>query len=207
MGHGMPDWLSLEMLDSYVQQLGSAAPPLYALLLVISGFVPLPGFGVLILAAGFIFGFPLGVAIVYPSAVVGSCMAFSVGKLMPGWLMRRLPVMLLDLQDVIVEGGFTILLLLRLTPLPFAFSNLFLGSIPGIPFTRYASATALGFLRLSANVFCGSQMAKLAEGEGSWVERAIAITGAMAFMTVTGTLGKTMLKRTAAKYKNEKKKE
>merc|ERR1711920_431492 len=205
MGTGLPEWVSLEMLDSLVQQLGSAAPPLYALLLVISGFVPLPGFGVLILAAGFLFGFPLGFAIVYPSAVIGSCMAFSVGRSMPSWLRRRLPTVLVDLQGSVSQGGFTILLLLRLTPLPFAFSNLFLGSIPGIPFMRYAAATSLGFLRLSANVFLGSQMAHATDGDGGRVEKVIGIVGAMAFIAATGTLGKHMLKRNAAKHVVEKK--
>lgn len=205
MGTGLPEWVSLELLDSYVRRLGSAAPPLYALLLVISGFVPLPGFGVLILSAGYLFGFPLGFAIVYPSAVIGSCMAFSVGRSMPECLRRRLPRVLVDLQGSVRRGGFSILLLLRLTPLPFAFSNLFLGSISDIPFMRYAAATAIGFLRLSANVFLGSQMAKATDNDGGWVEKAITIAGATAFIALTGTLGKHMLKQNAARHAVESK--
>uniref|UniRef100_A0A7S4B033 VTT domain-containing protein n=1 Tax=Chrysotila carterae TaxID=13221 RepID=A0A7S4B033_CHRCT len=194
------DLVSLEQLASYVEWFGPMGPPLYSLLLVISGFVPLPGFGVLILAAGFLFGFPLGIAIVYPSAVLGSCLAFKVGRSLPERYRQRLPKVLLDLQGAVHQGGFTVLLLLRLTPMPFAFSNLFLGSIRGIPFMRYACATALGFLRLSANVFLGSQMARAAEGQGSTMERAIGIGGTVAFVAVIGNVGRLMLKRRAAAH-------
>ena len=94
---------------------------MYCLFLILSGSLPLPGFGMLVVASGFLFGFPYGFFLVYPSAVLGACIAFLVGRRIPeSWRSRFFPKKLLQLQDAVAQGGFTTLLLLRLTPLPFA---------------------------------------------------------------------------------------
>jgi uncharacterized membrane protein YdjX (TVP38/TMEM64 family) len=198
---GIADRLSA--LDDVVSSLGPAGPPAYALLVVVSGLLPLPMFNLLLLGAGSLFGMPSGFGIVYPSALLGACVGFRVGRQLPETLRRRIPQKLTVLQDALAEGGFVTLLLLRLTPLPFAPSNLFLGSIPAIPFWTYLLATAIGFLRLVANVFIGSQLRGMIDGQGTFVESAILVGGAVAFALAVGNTGRLLLKRRAAKGKAE----
>jgi len=104
---------------------------------------------------------------------------------------------------VLTRSGFLTLLLLRLTPLPFAPSNLFLGSIPGISFSTYFLATAIGFLRLCTNVFIGSQLRGMIDGEETFVERAILLGGAAAFMLAIGNTGRILLLKKSAAGKDK----
>eukprot|EP00962_Isochrysis_galbana_P035369 scaffold12123_cov128-Isochrysis_galbana.AAC.3 len=198
---GVADKLSA--LDAVIASLGPVGPPAYALVVVVSGLLPLPMFNLLLLGAGSLFGLPLGFAVVYPSAILGACVGFRVGRQLPEWLRRRIPQKLTVLQDALAEGGFVNLLLLRLTPLPFAPSNLFLGSIPAIPFSTYVLATAVGFIRLVANVFIGSQLRGMIDGQGTFVESAVLMGGALAFALAVGNTGRLLLKRRAAERKTE----
>jgi uncharacterized membrane protein YdjX (TVP38/TMEM64 family) len=160
-------------------------------------------FNLLLLGAGSLFGLPLGFAVVYPSAILGACAGFRIGRRLPEALRRRIPHKLTVLQDALAEGGFVTMLLLRLTPLPFAPSNVFLGSIPGIPFSTYVLATAAGFLRLVANVFIGSQLRGMIDGQGTLIESALLLVGALAFALALGNTGRLLLKRRAAQAKAE----
>ena len=57
--------------------------PLACAYLVLTGILPLPGFGPLVVASGFLFGYPKGFLLVYPSAVLGSCLGFCAGRRLP----------------------------------------------------------------------------------------------------------------------------
>ena len=108
----------------------------------------------------------------------------------------------LDLQEAVSQGGFSTLLLLRLTPLPFAFSNLFLGSTPGVSAWDHAGATAMGFLRLALNSYLGTTVGRLAMGgaaAGGRVEAAVTIGGTLAAVAAVSTIGKRMLDRAASR--------
>ena len=120
------------------------------------------------------------------SAVLGACIAFLVGRRIPeSWRSRFFPKKLLQLQDAVAQGGFTTLLLLRLTPLPFAFSNLLLGSSAGVSFWSHAAATAIGFLRLALNSFLGTTLNSVLIGDGaSGTEAKI-----QSIVTLVGTAG------------------
>ena len=187
-------------LSGYLDQLGAWGAPLYCLFLIASGIFPLPGFGVLVVASGFLFGFPYGFLLVYPSAVAGAMIAFAAGRQMPKAMRDKMPKKLLALQDAVSEGGFSTLLLLRLTPLPFAFSNLFLGSTLGVGFWSHAGATALGFLRLLLNSYLGFSVHRALSGDGSSgrVETIISIAGTFAAIAAMGSIGKRMLQQAAS---------
>ncbi|EOD13972.1 hypothetical protein EMIHUDRAFT_246535 [Emiliania huxleyi CCMP1516] len=193
----------LAMLDSAVQSLGPFAAPVYALSLVVSGMIPLPAFNVLVLGAGSLFGVTLGFGVVYPAALAGASLGFFLGRRMPASLRRRIPQKLTMLQGALADGGFTTLLLLRLTPLPFAPSNLFLGSIPAVPFGTYIAATALGFLRLCVNVLIGSRVRGMIDGEGTALEQGLVAGGALTFALALGNICRMLLKRKAAESKQE----
>lgn len=206
------------MLDAVVrslEQLGPWAPFAFGLLLLISTVLPFFGFSVLIVAAGSLFGFRLGFLIVYPTSVLGACLAFKLGRWLPQRLRDRLPRRVLQLQCMLGEGGFSMLLLLRCAPLPFAASSIFLGSIgtsvgsavPPIPLGRYAAANAIALVRLSANVLLGSCIQDLlatpdenGADTGSNTSSArlstyIGIGSALAMLAVMGNVGRLVLKK------------
>ena len=172
----------------------------HAMAIVAAGALPLPAFNGLVLAAGYLHGAAGGFAVVYVASLLGAALGFALGRRMPPSLKRRVPAKLRDLQDAVVDGGFSTLLLLRLTPLPFGLSTLFLGSIEAIPYSRFIAATALGFLRLYANTFIGAQAhGMLSEERGSsHIERAVSIGGALACILVIGSLGRALLRRSQA---------
>lgn len=105
---------------------------------------------------------------------------------------------MLRFESALADGGFVTLLLLRLTPLPFGVSNIFLGSILGIRASTHAAATALGFLRLAANVYLGSQLRVLLLEEGGdagALRRGIGIAGAAAFLLASANVARLLLKK------------
>ena len=191
---------NLAMLTAAVTSLGVWARPLFCAFLVASGIIPLPGFGMLVVASGFIFGFPNGFLLVYPSAVLSSMLGFLVGRQLPEKWRSKMPTALTSLQHAIHTGGFSTLLLLRLTPLPFAFSNLFLGSNRDVPFWSHAAATALGFTRLALNSYLGSFAGKTLSGhneEGAMLEKIVMLGGVLAAMLAIGSVARNALKQAA----------
>ena len=189
----------LGSLSTHMTSLGMAGPVIFCLFLIASGTLPLPGFGMLVVASGALFGFPYGFLLVWPSAVLGAVIAFALGRRMPAKMRSRFPSKLLALQDAVSHGGFTTLLLLRLTPLPFSFSNLFLGSTPGVSATQHATATAVGFLRLALNSYLGTTIARALSGDGSQgggrVEAAVTICGVLAAVGAVSNVVSKMLAR------------
>lgn len=201
---------NLAMLTSTVASLGVWAQPLFCAFLIVSGIIPLPGFGMLVVASGFIFGFPHGFFLVFPSAVLSSMLGFLVGRRLPEKWRANMPTALTSLQHAIHTGGFSTLLLLRLTPLPFAFSNLFLGSNHDVPFWSHAAATFLGFTRLALNSYLGSFAGKTLSGnneEGAMLEKFVTLGGVLAAMLAIGSVARNALKQQGgAKLKLSEKK-
>lgn len=191
----------IDFLNGLVSSLGIWARPLFCAFLILSGSIPLPGFGMLVVASGFLFGFPHGFFLVFPSAVLSSMLGFLVGRQLPSSWRAKMPKALTSLQQAIHTGGFTTLLLLRLTPLPFAFSNLFLGSNPEVPFWSHAAATALGFLRLALNSYLGTLAVRTLSGqdqhEGAMVEKAATLAGTLAAMLAIGSVARNALNQTS----------
>lgn len=200
--------ISADMIDrlQYASDaLGAWRAPLFCCFLIVSGSLPLPGFGALVVASGFLFGFPYGFLLVYPSAVVGSMIAFALGRRIPeSWRDRFFPKKLLALQHAVAQGGFSTLLLLRLTPLPFAFSNLLLGSSPGVPFWSHAAATAIGFLRLALNSYLGTTLNRVltaddsTDGAGAKLQSLVTFLGTMCAIAAMSKVGHQMVKEAAA---------
>ena len=184
-----------------------SSPVLAAALIFGSAVVPLPGpgFGALVVAAGAAFGVGRGFAVVYPAAVLGSAAAFGLGRLCASDRLRaRAPKILVELQGALAAAGLPTLLALRLTPLPLALSNLFLGSIPTVRFADFAGATALGFCRLVANVYLGAQLGELgasalsstasADGGEHRLALALQLCGALAAIVSISGVGRALLK-------------
>ena len=77
------DWLVA--LVSWIEANRAVAWPVYVLAYVIATVLLLPG-SILTLAAGFVFGLPLGVALVSLSSVLGATAAFLTGRTNTQWM-------------------------------------------------------------------------------------------------------------------------
>lgn len=105
-----------------------------------------------------------------------------------------------ELEDAVSEGGFTALLLLRLTPLPIAMSSLLLGSANNVNAGKHLAATSVGFTRLAVNVYLGS-IAKRALDEqddpehSSGLTRWLQIGGVIATILAIGNVARLLSSR------------
>ncbi|HEX7082100.1 MAG TPA: TVP38/TMEM64 family protein [Gammaproteobacteria bacterium] len=107
-----------------------------------------PG-SILTLAAGFLFGLPVGVALVSAGSVLGAAAAFLVGRFLArDWVARRIAGMprFRALDSATRHEGFVIVLLARLSPLfPFNLLNYGLG-LTAVRFRDYVLASWAGML-------------------------------------------------------------
>jgi uncharacterized membrane protein YdjX (TVP38/TMEM64 family) len=107
-----------------------------------------PG-SILTLAAGFIFGLPLGVVLVSAGSVLGAAAAFLVGRFFArDWVADRIATLpkFRALDNAVRHDGFTIVLLARLSPLiPFNVLNYTLG-ITAVRLRDYILASWIGML-------------------------------------------------------------
>ena len=97
---------------------------------------PVPGlFSSSLVAAGFTLGFWRGLAAVYPAAVLGAVLSFAAGRRLGARWRAYIPTKVATLCEAIGDGGFFMLLLLRLTPLTVCASSAFLGRASEAPRT------------------------------------------------------------------------
>jgi uncharacterized membrane protein YdjX (TVP38/TMEM64 family) len=150
---------------------------------------------ILTLGAGFVFGLPLGVALVSAGSVLGAVAAFLVGRFAArGWVERRIAdrPRFRALDTAARQDGFAIVLLARLSPLfPYNLLNYAFG-VTAVRLRDYALASWLGMLPATLlYVYLGSlakSLPALASGEfeASWARRVLLVAGfaATAVMTV-----------------------
>jgi len=137
----------LPRFTAWVQGLGTLAPVVFALGYVVATVAFIPG-SLLTLAAGAIFGIPLGTAVVFVGATIGEAAAFLLSRsVLRGPVERRLAgdPRLAALDSAIATQGRRIVFLLRLSPLiPFNLLNYALG-LTRVRFGDYLIAS-LGIL-------------------------------------------------------------
>ncbi len=115
---------------------------------------------ILTLAAGFLFGVPLGVALTSLGSVLGAAAACAVGRFVArDWILRRSAAWprFRALDAATQNDGFVIVLLARLSPLiPYNLLNYAL-SVTSVRLRDYMSATWLGMLPVTVlYVYMGS---------------------------------------------------
>jgi len=126
---------------------------------VVAGVLALPG-TVLTLAAGFVFGLPLGVVLASISSVLGATAAFAVGRFVArDWVAERVSTRprFRALDAATHHDGFTIVLLARLSlVLPYNLLNYGFG-LTATRFRDYVLASWLGMLPATVlYVYAGS---------------------------------------------------
>ena len=115
---------------------------------------------ILTLAAGFLFGLPLGVALTSAGSVLGATAACAVGRFVArDWIVRRTAAWprFRALDAATHHDGFVIVLLARLSPLiPYNLLNYGLG-VTSVRFWDFVAATWLGMLPITVlYVYVGS---------------------------------------------------
>ncbi|KAI9314739.1 hypothetical protein BX666DRAFT_406998 [Dichotomocladium elegans] len=143
------------------------SPLLLGLMIIVTSTPPMLGFTFLVTLSGFVYGFPGGVLPAMISAWIGAILCF--------YLIRRYNIERFiqmspskqekynAIQEAIQEGGFGMLLMIRLTPIPWPFTNMILSLIPSLTFERYALVSFLGAFKCCLEVWFGSQLASLSD--------------------------------------------
>jgi uncharacterized membrane protein YdjX (TVP38/TMEM64 family) len=122
--------------------------PIYIAAYIVATVLFVPG-TILTLAAGFVFGLPIGVALVSAGSVLGAASAFLVGRYFArDWVRAKMAGMprFGALDRAATKDGFLIVLLVRLSPLfPFNATNYGFG-LTGVSLRDYFFASWIGML-------------------------------------------------------------
>lgn len=140
------EWLGIAV--EWIQSHPGAAKITFIGAYIVAAVLVVPG-SILTLAAGFVFGLPLGVVLVSVGSVAGAGAAFLVGRFLArDWVAQRVARLprFRALDSATHHEGFLIVLLARLSPLfPFNLLNYGL-SLTAVKFRDYVLATWLGML-------------------------------------------------------------
>jgi uncharacterized membrane protein YdjX (TVP38/TMEM64 family) len=170
-----------------------AAGALFVAVYVLAAVLVLPG-SILTLAAGYLFGLPLGAALTSAGSVLGAAAAFVVGRFVArDWVARHVATWprFRALDAALRHDGFPIVLLARLSPLiPYNLLNYGL-SITATRFRDYLLATWIGMLPIiMLYVYTGSlakSLTTLTSGgrPPSWVAHSLLAIGFAATAALT----------------------
>jgi uncharacterized membrane protein YdjX (TVP38/TMEM64 family) len=190
----------------WIQGHGAVAWAVFILTYIIATIVVVPG-TLLTLAAGLLFGLPLGVVLVSLGSVTGAACAFLIGRFLArDWLAERIAVRpgFHALDTATRHEGFIIVLLTRLSPLfPFNLLNYGLG-LTSVRFRDYFFASWIGMLPGTiVYVYIGSLAASLAELAGGDVDGGIATQALLAGGLVATVLLTAIITRKATRTLRE----
>lgn len=169
------EWLGLAIV--WIEGHRSVAWAVFVITYVLATVMLMPAF-ILTLAAGFVFGLPLGVALVSAGSTLGACGAFLIGRYFTReWVEKQIEnhsrFRALDLATR--HEGFVIVFLVRLSPVfPFNLINYGL-SLTAVRFRDYALASWIGMLPVTVlYVYIGTAASDLGQIIGGDVETGLA---------------------------------
>ncbi|KAI8366583.1 hypothetical protein BD560DRAFT_400753 [Blakeslea trispora] len=138
---------------------------LLSCLIAITSIPPLIGFTFITTLTGFIYGFPGGVLPAVCGAFIGANIAFGLIRRynFQRWmrLSRSKQEKFVAIQEAIEQGGFKMLMLIRLSPIPWPITNMMLSLLPTITLDRFVLSTAISSFKVCLEVWVGSQLADL----------------------------------------------
>ncbi|KAG1470103.1 hypothetical protein G6F56_002875 [Rhizopus delemar] len=134
-------------------------------LITFTSIPPLVGFTFSTTITGFIYGFPGGILPAVSGAFLGATIAFGLIrkynfarfiKLSPSKQEKYMAI-----QEAIEQGGFKMMILIRLSPIPWPITNMLLSIISTVSTRHYMLAASLASIKVSLDVWIGSQLADL----------------------------------------------
>jgi len=178
---------------AWAQRHQDAAAALFVLIYVLAA-VFLAPCAILTLAAGFLFGLPLGVALTSVGSLLGAAAAFVVGRFWAhDWVARRIDKWprFHALIAATHTDGFVLVLLARLSPvIPYVLLN-YAFSVTAVRFRAYILATAIGMLPAIVLYVYAGTLAKnfaeltVAERAPSWAVDSVLALGFVATVALT----------------------
>jgi len=202
---GWPLGSSIIGAAAWAERNREAAGTLFVAIYVLAAVLVVPG-SILTLAAGYLFGLPLGVALTSAGSMLGAAAAFVVGRFLArDWVAQRAAEWprFGALDAAMRHDGFPIVLLARLSPLiPYNLLNYIL-SITAARFRDYLLATWIGMLpAIALYVYTGTLAKSLTTLTSSgrppnWVAHSLLALGfaATAALTVLITRRATRILR------------
>jgi uncharacterized membrane protein YdjX (TVP38/TMEM64 family) len=185
------EWLTLGI--TWIQTHRALAWVVYIATYIVATVFVVPA-SILTLAAGFIFGLPLGVVLVSIGSVLGASAAFLVGRFfVREWVTKRIAGLprFRALDQATRHEGFVIVLLTRLSPLfPFNLINYGL-ALTSVRFRDYFLASWIGMLPVTIlYVYIGSVAKDLTEltiggAQGGMAGRVLLFVGLAATVVLT----------------------
>jgi uncharacterized membrane protein YdjX (TVP38/TMEM64 family) len=128
-------------------------------------FPPMIGYSTCVTVAGFVWGM-YGWFIVASATILGSTASFIVSRTVLKKYVSRLAERnkrFAALSLVLKHDGIKLLIMIRLCPLPYSFSNGAISTIPTVTWQNYMLATACITPKLLLHIFVGRQIGLLAE--------------------------------------------
>jgi len=128
-------------------------------------FPPMIGYSTCVTVAGFVWGM-YGWFIVASATIIGSTASFIVSRTVLRKYVSRLAERnkrFAALSLVLKHDGIKLLIMIRLCPLPYSFSNGAISTIPTVTWQNYMLATAAITPKLLLHIFVGRQIGLLAE--------------------------------------------
>ncbi|MET3805626.1 putative membrane protein YdjX (TVP38/TMEM64 family) [Nakamurella sp. UYEF19] len=187
---GLPD---LDGLRADLARMGWWAGVVFAGLYAAATLSPLPK-TVLTLAAGALFGVPIGLLLVVVGANIGAIAGFGIGRVLGRETVRRIVGVRFERFDALLERrGFFAILTARLIPVvPFTAVN-YLAGLTVVRLRDFVAGTVLGMIpATTAYVTVGAYGAE----PGSWPF--LAAVGALVLLTVVGVVMARRRRRPAA---------
>ncbi|KAI8877909.1 hypothetical protein K501DRAFT_278007 [Backusella circina FSU 941] len=176
---------------------------LVTLIVTIASIPPMLGFSFITSISGFIYGFPHGIMPAALGAFSGALITFS--------LIRKCNfarfVKLSDskqetytaIQESIEQGGFGMMLLIRLCPVPWTITSTLLSLLPSITLAQFISVTGISCFKVSISVWMGSQLADLSNPDLPPATHRVALTamgcGLVILVILTWWLYRLTMKR------------
>ncbi|KAM0722130.1 hypothetical protein Q7P37_001571 [Cladosporium fusiforme] len=145
-------------------------------------FPPMIGYSTCVTVAGFVYGM-WGWFIIASATIVGSTVSFIVSRTVLRKYVSRLAERnkrFAALSLVLKHDGIKLLIMIRLCPLPYSFSNGAISTIPTVTWLNYMIATAIITPKLLLHIFVGRQIGMLAE-EGNKMD---AKTKAVSYLSI-----------------------
>ncbi|GAN01412.1 conserved hypothetical protein [Mucor ambiguus] len=195
---------AIDQLAAAMQSTAYSQPTLALLICIFS--IPMPPISAFILSvymAGYAYG-PQGGFPATVGAFFGALLAYvfvQKMRLVPWFQISNNDIKLKfkALSKAIEQGGFRMVLMVRLSPLPWQITNLVLALCDQVSFRMYALAAFISSFKINADVWFGSQLANLSRPDTSpevlAVSRIITMTGFVVSTIVTFAVFKSTKQR------------
>ena len=194
------EWLSIGI--AWIESHRTLAWLVYIAAYTAAAVLVIPG-TILTLAAGFVFGIPIGVMLVSIGSLMGAAAAFLVGRFLArDWVTQRIADLpsFNALDKATRHEGFIIVLLTRLSPLfPFNLLNYAFG-LTAVRFRDYVLASWIGMApAIVLYVYIGSAAKSLADLTGDGIESGVGGTTLFIVGLIATLLLTVFVTRTATK--------